>query len=298
LSSANNESVLVTGASGFTGRHMADRLEQSGYSVIRAVSQSSSEANAYGCDLTDLDAVAQMLSEFKPEYIVHLAAQSFVAHGSARDFYEVNVFGTLNLFEGLAQTGLKPKKVLVASSANVYGNPSCSVIDEQICPAPVNHYAASKLAMEHMVRGWFEKVPTVIVRPFNYTGVGQHVRFLIPKIVEHFKKGQRTISLGNINVSRDFSDVRDVVSAYGNLLTSHCTSETFNLCSGKSYSIADVLSFMNELAGYEIDVKVNPDLVRSNEILKLEGSNAKLRESIGYAPQYDLYQTLTAMYQS
>lgn len=137
-----------------------------------------------------------------------------MGHADARAFYDVNLFGTLNLLEALTALPELPRKVLIASSANIYGTPGIEVIDESVCAAPVNHYACSKLAMEHMVRTWFDRFPIVMTRPFNYTGVGQDEKFLIPKIVSHFKRRAPKIELGNLDVSRDFSDVRDVAAAY------------------------------------------------------------------------------------
>ena len=102
---------------------------------------------------------------------------AFVAHGNAEDFYRVNVLGTLNLLQALAKLDRAPERVIIASSANVYGTPDVGMLDESLCPAPVNHYACSKLAMEHMVRPWFSRFPILITRPFNYTGPGQSEAF-------------------------------------------------------------------------------------------------------------------------
>ena len=127
-----------------------------------------------------------------------------------------------------------PGAVLLASSANIYGNAPVEVIDESVAPAPANDYAVSKLAMEYMARLWMDRLPIVITRPFNYTGVGQAPQFLLPKIVGHFQRGERVIELGNIDVERDFSDVRTVASAYA--VAPHAPAgEVFNVCSGVAF---------------------------------------------------------------
>ncbi|HET8707032.1 MAG TPA: GDP-mannose 4,6-dehydratase, partial [Pseudomonadales bacterium] len=247
-------------------------------------------------DLADRDALLRRVAEVQPHYVVHLAALAFVGHSDQKAFYDVNLFGTLNLLEAVNSVRDQLKKVIVASSANIYGTPAIRVIDESICPAPVNHYSVSKLAMEHMVKTWFERLPIVIVRPFNYTGPGQDDRFVIPKIVNHYRRAERKIELGNLNVARDFSDVRDVVTAYVQLLQTDVQSDVFNVCSGQAYSLQDVMDIMRELAGYEIEISVNPAFVRPNEIPFLQGSYAKLANRIGYKPSYSLKETLAAMY--
>jgi len=290
------KTALVTGASGFTGRYMVDALKAQGYHVAGFATADCNADTNLNCDLTNAVAVRLAVAQVKPDVVVHLAALAFVGHGDAEAFYRVNVFGTLNLLEALAALETPPAKVLIASSANVYGTPSVEVIDESVCPAPVNHYACSKLAMEHMARTWFTRLPIIITRPFNYTGPGQDERFLIPKIVGHFERGERVIELGNLDVSRDFSDVADVVAAYLALLESGASSVTLNVCSGTAVSLREVIKTMNEIAGYTIDVRVNPAFVRQNEITRLAGDATRLRECIGFSPHSSIQETVRNMY--
>jgi nucleoside-diphosphate-sugar epimerase len=246
--------------------------------------------------LTDAQALLAAVQRVRPTHAIHLAALSFVGHGDARGFYDVNLFGTLNLLEALAALEVPPQKVLIASSANVYGTPGVEVIDEAVCPAPVNHYACSKLAMEHMVHTWFDRLPIVLTRPFNYTGVWQTEKFLIPKIVAHFQRRAPIIELGNLNVARDFSDVRDVVSAYLWLLESDAQADVFNVCSGQAYALQEVLHMMTEISGHAIDVRVNPALVRANEIPVLRGDPRKLQGRTRHTSTIPLRDTLRWMY--
>lgn len=289
--------VLVTGASGFTGRYLADALRRENYWVVGFGTGETPAQETVPCDLTDAVAVREAVARVRPEYVVHLAALSFVGHRDPEAFYRVNLFGTLNLLAALAALDAVPKKVIVASSANVYGANAREVIDEGICPAPVNHYACSKLAMEHMAATWFDRLPLVLARPFNYTGVGQDGQFLIPKIVDHFRRGERVIELGNLDVSRDFSDVRDVVAAYLALLGSGAVSQTVNICSGQATSLRDIIDMMSALAGYEIEVKVNPTFVRSNEIPVLRGSRERIGQLTGWRPELSLDRTLRWMFE-
>ena len=287
--------VLITGLHGFTGEHLAAALRLRGARVVGLVQGTPRSADELACDLTDNQAVNAAVAQLRPTHVVHLAAQSFVGHADARAFYDVNVFGTLNLLEALAALDTPPTKVLIASSSNVYGTPGVEILDESICPAPVNHYGCSKLAMEHMVRTWFERLPIIITRPFNYTGLGQDERFLIPKIVAHFRRGAPVIELGNLDVARDFSDVRDITSAYVGLLGSGIHSALFNVCSGKAVALRQVLNMMGEMTGHAIDVRVNPEFVRANEIPVLCGSHGRLTSAVGFAPRHRLVDTLNWM---
>jgi nucleoside-diphosphate-sugar epimerase len=210
--------------------------------------------------------------------------------------YRVNVVGTRNLLEALAAGSHKPSSVLLASSANIYGNADVAVIDESVVPSPANDYAVSKLAMEYMARLWMDKLPITIARPFNYTGVGQTENFLLPKIVSHFRKEARRIELGNLAIARDFSDVRIVARSYRRLLAAAPAGEAFNVCSGQPHSLESLIDMMSDIAGYRIEVHVNPAFVRANEVLTLTGSNAKLAGVIGNIETTPLLDTLRWMY--
>jgi nucleoside-diphosphate-sugar epimerase len=152
--------------------------------------------------------------------------------------------------------------------------------------------------MEYMAKLWMDRLPIILARPFNYTGVGQNGKFLVPKIVDHFRRRASLIELGNINVARDFQDVRFVVNAYRRLLQSNAIGEVVNLCSGVAHSLMDIIGMLQELAGYRIEVKVNPAFVRSSEVLRLVGSNRKLESLIGPLETIPLKATLEWMYRA
>jgi nucleoside-diphosphate-sugar epimerase len=251
-----------------------------------------------GADLAHPEQLRAALEAAQPDYIVHLAAITFVPHGDPLDIYRTNLFGAQHLLDAILAVELHPRKVLIASSANVYGNPAVEVIDETLCPAPVNHYAMSKLAMEHVARTYQDRLPILITRPFNYTGPGQDERFLIPKIVSHYRRRQPVIKLGNLDVIRDFSDIRLVVEAYRRLLDSGVVGETVNICSGKGQSLGEIIQRMNQIAGYTIEVRVNPAFVRANEIHRLIGDNHKLRRLVGELPEYAIDDLLMSLYSS
>lgn len=301
--------VLVTGASGFTGRYMVAELERRGHTVVSLVSAAQSPADlvvsADGgpqvrrADLRDLRGLTQVMDEIRPDHVIHLAALAFVAHGKVEDFYQINLVGTRNLFQALQDAGHSPESVLVASSANVYGNTTEGAISETVQPNPANDYAVSKLAMEYVARLWGDRYPLVIARPFNYTGVGQAEKYLIPKVVSHFVRGAKEIELGNIDVWRDFGDVRAVVDAYARLMiTPQAASMTVNVCSGEAHSLRGIIDSCQRITGQEIAIRVNPAFVRANEVRVLRGSNELLKSLIGDWQCQDINQTLEWMLKS
>ena len=289
--------ALVTGAGGFTGGHVIRELEARGYDVVALThGDAAVTGGAVSVDILDRAALRDTVAKVAPDVVLHLAAIAFVAHGDVDEIYSVNVVGTRNLLEALSASPKPPGIVLLVSSANVYGNAAVESIVEETQPSPANDYAVSKLAMEYMAKLWMDRLPIVLVRPFNYTGAGQSEQFLLPKIVAHFRRGDRSIELGNTDVVRDFSDVRDVARAYAQLIEARPAGRVFNICSGVGHSLDDALELMADIAGYRIEVRVNPAYVRANEVRRLVGANAALRACIGFVPTTPLGATLAWMY--
>jgi GDP-6-deoxy-D-talose 4-dehydrogenase len=295
--------ALITGIEGFTGRYLAGELRSAGYDVVGLAARSSSvhPEQVFGCDLNDLDDVHAGVASAQPNVIVHLAAISFVAHGDVDAIYRTNVVGTRNLLEAASKLTVAPSAILLASSANIYGNAHVEVINETAPASPANDYAVSKLAMEYMARLWIDTLPITIVRPFNYTGLGQSGNFLLPKIVDHFMRRAPVIELGNIDVVRDFSDVRTVVNCYRRLLqrdSNFISGDTFNICSGIGHSLLQAIEMMKEISGHSPEIRVNPAFVRANEVKKLVGSRVKLENAIGAVTAIPLRDTLRWMYET
>lgn len=288
--------VLVTGALGFTGRYLMDELSRSGYEVLGMGSGESDRADYHRVDLGDAKAMRALLADLQPRIVIHLAALAFVGHGEADDFYRVNVIGTRHLLDAIASAGNRPDCVLLASSANVYGNASEGSLNESMLPAPANDYAVSKLAMEYMARLWNDRLPMVVARPFNYTGVGQAGNYLLPKIVDHFRRRAECIELGNLDVSRDFSDVRTVVHLYRRLVeTPEAVGGTYNISSGHTHSLREIIAMCSELTGHDLAIEVNPAFVRTNEVKVLQGDNTRLRTLLGDWQAEPLRETLRWM---
>ena len=276
--------LLLTGADGFTGVHLSQAARQAGFTVFSLTAQLENRQELQAC-----------VNEVQPTHVIHLAAISHVTHDDNLAYYQTNLLGSLDLLEALSTLASPPQKVILASSANVYGNTEQSPILESQPPAPVNHYAMSKLAMELLSRNFDARLPIVITRPFNYTGVGHGAHFVIPKIVDHFARKADVIELGNVDVYREYNDVRDISNLYISLLTHGLAGKTYNLASGRTHSLRQVIAQLESMTGHSIRIEVNPQFVRSNEIVRLCGSSQCVEQAIGKIAWRPLEETLQWM---
>jgi nucleoside-diphosphate-sugar epimerase len=291
--------ALVTGIAGFTGHYLAEALSRRGISVV-GLAQSAAVVNCvdriHAVDITDFDALERVVVEEKPDLVAHLAAISHVAHENIEEMYRTNLIGTRNLLEALTSLETPPRSILLASSSNVYGNRNEGMMSESMAPDPVNDYSVSKVAAEMVARLYQPRLPICVVRPFNYTGVGQSPSFLIAKIVQHVRARANAIRLGNLEVARDFSDVRFVTEAYCRLL--HCQKadgRTVNVSSGRAYRLDEILSKIASISGHRLKVEVDPALVRENEVRQLWGDSSVLDEMVGPIERIPLEDTLRWM---
>jgi nucleoside-diphosphate-sugar epimerase len=291
--------ALITGIAGFTGRYLAEALSRRGIGVV-GISQSVTAVpfvdRLHAADVSKLDDLRDVVQTEQPDYVVHLAAISNVVHGDVEEIYRTNVVGTRNLLGALAELDKRPEAVLVASSSNVYGNRHEGLLKEAMQPDPVNDYSVSKVAAE-MVAGLFrQQLPVIVARPFNYTGLGQSRDFLIPKIIGEVRARAPSIRLGNLDVARDFSDVRFVCEAYCRLLQCPAAiGRIINVSSGRAYQLREVMEMITNIVGYEPRVEVDPALVRKNEVKQLWGDSSQLDTLVGPVERIDLIETLRWM---
>jgi len=258
--------LLITGAKGFTGIYLSEAAQKAGFQAI-----------ALSANLNDMQALEHEVLEVKPDFVAHLAGISFVASKDHEAFYRVHALGTSNLLQALAKLQSAPKKILLASSATVYGNSTNHLSTEDQALAPIDHYATSKVAMEEMAKTFFKRLPIIIARPFNYTGTGQKGNFLIPKLVDHFAQKKPFIELGNLNIEREFNDVHMICDTYLNLLELGTAGEIYNACSGQARSLQFVLDTLKKMTGHDIEIRINPDFVRASEVHRMVGSPEKLK---------------------
>lgn len=293
--------TFITGAAGFTGRYLGALLGRMGHEVHGLVLDYDGAAiegyrGLHEGNLNNPAEIQRIVSELQPDHVVHLAGIAFVAHENLDQLYAVNVVGTRHLLEALSRIEDKPQSILLASSANIYGNARAGTLTESSPAEPANDYGVSKLAMEYVAAIYRPDLPIIVTRPFNYTGRGQNSQFIIPKIVEHARTRAPVLELGNLDVARDFSDVRTVVDAYARLLTAPAAiGETFNVCSGEATSLQEVIDIVTRLTEHRFEVRVNPAFVRAHEVRSLRGSRAKLERAIGPLSSVALEDTLRWM---
>lgn len=258
-------SILITGAKGFTGLYLSDAAKKASFKVY-----------TLAANLNDVESLEKEVLEAKPDFVAHLAGISFVASKDHEAFYRVHALGTSNLLQALTKLQNAPKKILLASSATVYGNSVNHLSIEDQALTPIDHYATSKVAMEEMAKTFFNRLPIVIARPFNYTGIGQKGNFLIPKLVDHFAKQKPFIELGNLNIEREFNDVNMICDAYLKLLDLGKANEVYNVCTGQARSLQFVLDTLKKITAHNIEIRVNPDFVRASEVHRMVGNPEKL----------------------
>ena len=284
--------VLVTGSGGFVGRWLMAHLREAGDQAVGLPGP---------LDITDGSALAKAVVALAPDAICHLAAQASVAAswGDRGRTFEVNALGASNLLEAALGCD-SPPRVLIISSAEVYGRvtPADLPLSEDRPLAPASPYAASKAAAEMCaIAAWLGSgLEVVRARPFNHTGPGQRVDFVIPSLARQValaaRRGLPYLEAGNLEARRDITDVRDVVRAYRALLLRGVPGEVYNVCRGSSVAIREVAEGLLRLAGAEVPIKVVPERVRPVDIADLVGDPTRLRNATGWEPEIDLGQTL------
>jgi nucleoside-diphosphate-sugar epimerase len=295
---SRSERILITGGTGFTGRLLAQRLRGDGHDVL-ALGYSADKAAAIpSLDLCNFDSIAGKLTQFRPDVIVHLAGIAATQHGALHQLYSANVVGTANLFAALTSSNATPRLMLIASSAQVYATVGSSLLLTEGSPlGPKTHYGISKHATEEIASIYAQDIPIVVCRAFNYTGPGQTVAFLVPKIVQHYVQRRHDIRLGNLDLYRDLSDVGRVVEAYARLISTSTSSNVVNICSGRSIHLTDIITIMNDLSGHAMRVVSDPALLRKDEPRTLIGSPSKLEALVGPLPNPEFRETLAQMYE-
>jgi GDP-4-dehydro-6-deoxy-D-mannose reductase len=289
--------LFATGWSGFVGTTLEAFLDEA-----RARERFAALIPQRAPDVTDEEALVRYLSENRPDYVIHLAAQSFVpeAFENPRATFEVNFCGTLNLLQALKSTGFAGRFLFIGSG-DMYGlvAPAALPIVETEPLKPRNPYAVSKVAAEALCYQWSqsEGLEIVMARPFNHLGPGQSARFVISdfaKQIVEIKLGRREplIRTGDIDVSRDFTDVRDVVRAYLLLLEKGESGDAYNVCSAKEQSIRTLLESMLDIADVKVEITQDHERMRPSEQKRVRGDNEKLRLETGWRPEIAIQDSL------
>jgi GDP-4-dehydro-6-deoxy-D-mannose reductase len=293
--------ALITGASGFVGPYLAKHLKRLGYEVWGSSlgRGQSDEFQSVVLDIQHAEAVKDVMTNLAPDEIYHLASLSRPALSLIREYYDVNLYGTLNVLEAAK---IINAKTLIVSTAYVYGRHN-SIISEIMPLEPVNHYGASKAAADLASISYaLDGLHVVRVRPFNHSGPGQSPDFVLPSIIKQVAQietgqSEAVLRLGNLDSVRDFTDVRDIVKAYPKLLQQGESGCVYNLASGRGTSIRELVSMVTELSRQVIEVEQQASRSRPQDIPYLVGDTTLAHKVVGWATTYSLEQTLQDMLQ-
>jgi GDP-4-dehydro-6-deoxy-D-mannose reductase len=304
--------VLITGITGFAGSHLADYCLERGdvevYGIVRWRSRTENIEHLQDkiylmeCDLRDATSTRDVIEDIKPDYIFHLAAQSFVPTSwrAPTESLTTNVLGELNIFEAVRKIGLKCR-IQLAGSSEEYG-----LVREDEVPItednplrPLSPYGVSKVAQDLLGYQYFMSYNMDIVRTrgFNHTGPRRPPVFVcsdFAKQVVDIEKGRKepVIHVGNLDAKRDFTDVRDTVKAYFLALEKGKSGEVYNICTEKSWSIRSILDMLIAKSKKEIEVKVDKARLRPSDVPLLQGDCTKFRNDTGWKPVIPFEQTL------
>ena len=299
--------ALITGIGGFVGRHLMRHLQEEG-DEVRGIGRASDltglggAAPVWSADLNDRAAVERIVCEIQPEAVYHLAAQSSPAESIGDPWGTIgnNLHGQINLFESVLSAGLRPR-ILVIGSSDEYGAvaPEDVPTNEDVPLRPATPYAVSKVAQDVMGFQYFAQhgLPVVRVRPFNHTGPGHDVRFVVPSFacqIAEIEAGMRepVLRVGNLEAARDFTDVRDMVRAYRLALVEGTPGEVYNLGRGRSVRIADTVQELVGLCRIPIEIRADPALLRPVDVPRQEADTRKFTALTGWEPNISWHATL------
>ena len=288
--------LLVTGASGFVGRHVANAVRDGAFGPLRMVGMPS------GMDIRDACALAAFVASVKPAAVLHLAAQSFVPRSfeAPRETIDINLIGTLNLLEALRATQFRGRFIYI-SSGDVYGivEESLLPVTEKILPAPRSPYAVSKVAAEQLCLQWTrtDGLGALIMRPFNHVGPGQAAHFVLPSLATQLVAigngdADPVLHVGDVDTTRDFTDVRDIVRAYAAALTQGRTGEIYHVASGHEQRVRTLLEVMADIVGVKPEILQDPARLRMAEQRRMVASARLLTDHTGWTREIDIQQTL------
>ena len=302
--------ALITGITGFAGSHLAEHLLIKGMEVygtdrwrskLDNIEHFKDDIHLITADLRDAHSLDIVITETKPDYIFHLAAQSFVAMSwrAPADTMETNVIGTIHLFEAIRKAGINPV-THVAGSSEEYGlvYPHEVPIKEENPLRPLSTYGVSKVAVDKLSYQYYKSygMKIVVTRGFNHTGPRRGDVFVtssFAKQIAEIEKGKDPVMyVGNLDSSRDFTDVRDMVKAYLLALEKCDPGEVYNVCSGKTIKISELLNLLLSMTKKKIEVRQAPERMRPSDVEILQGDCSKFKKKTGWKPTIPFEKTM------
>jgi GDP-4-dehydro-6-deoxy-D-mannose reductase len=297
--------VLIIGVNGFSGIHLVRQLvERSGYKIFGSDIQENTFLDKdlecyHKLDITNFEMLKRIVKEVKPDIIYNLSglfnSENFKA------IYEVNLMGVINILEAVKEVDPQNIKMLFVGSAAEYGitpNSQMPITEESLCN-PANPYAISKYAATLTIKNYVKKhnLKAVVVRPFNIIGMGVPDSLFVGALLGRIKTIDKNskpmpLEVGNINTYRDFIDIKDVVTAYVDIMTTNCWGQVFNLCSGVPTKIQEVLELVISFSNKKIEYAINPAFVRADDVISVYGSSEKAKSSFGFKPKKTIKESL------
>ena len=298
--------AFITGINGFVGTHLNNLLSQEGvdvYGTVKPGNEESLDDHLFPVDLLDFDRMREVIGSVEPDYIYHLAALTSPAESFKNPALTMtnNISGQLNVLDAVKNLQLMQTKVLVVSSAEVYGaaQEHDLPINEETPLRPRSPYAVSKIAQDFLGYQYFvsQQVKSIRVRPFNHIGPYQGPFFAVPtfaKQIAEIEKGikEPILKVGNLDSRRDFTDVRDIVKAYSLLMEKGIDGEVYNIGSGHSHAISEILDMLLSFSSEKIVVETDPELMRPADIPELRCDYHKLHHTTGWKPEIPLETSL------
>lgn len=295
--------ALITGGTGFAGKYLSKYLKLLGYeTAVTELNESNcNEDKVYKLNILDISNISSVIEDFKPDVIFHLAAQSSVSlsWSNPETTIDVNIKGTLNILEVLKKINYQGCLLLVGSSEEYGFTDYSRPVNEETILKPGNIYAATKVMQEMLGSIYFKGygLNVIMTRSFNHIGAGQSPQFVVSdfaKQVAEIEKGLRepVIYVGNLNSERDFTDVRDIVKGYVLLSEKGKYGEIYNIGSGKSIKISDILNRLLEMSSCEIKVEVDKNKFRPVDIPVIKADISKMYTDTGWLPEIDINNSL------
>ena len=300
---------LITGANGFCGRHLADVLNDGNnrvYGISRSIPgeliAQHPNVTYEQCNLVDHTSVYNLLNKIKPDCIFHLAAESSVGSSwkNPVNMMNNNVLSQINIFEAVRELELSTR-IIVAGSSEEYGliNESDLPVNEKCCFNPLSTYAVSKVSQDMLAYQYYKSydMDIIRVRSFNLTGPGRPPTYALSSFAYQIaeiekKKSENIISVGNLDVKRDYTDVRDAVKGYYKIALEAKPGAVYNLCSGKAYNLKDLLNILISFSTMEVNVEIDRSKYRPSDLPIMLGDNTKIKTEIGWTPKIDIKTTL------
>jgi len=303
--------IIVTGANGFTGKYLMQELATHGFSVVGTWHKQSPEFkikyNWQQTDLMEYESCEQLIYKINPDAVIHLAAQNSVpkAIENPKDTIYTNVLGTANLLEAIRKSNKNIRFILSSSAAVYYSNKVERAISEDMSVLPCNMYSLTKYIQEQLAERYRTdyNMNIICTRPFNYSGYLQEESCFIPNLCRQMSliasgKQEARLNIGNLHISRDFLDVRDVVKAYRFLLENDVPNGIYNISSGKATKLQDIVNYLCNKLKIKVELYTDQSLIRKNDIRYICGDAAKIKAATKWTVNYTIFDTVDWIYES